>query len=215
MDVPGGVVERPVHKLYSPTYWAARSFAHLRDEASGRGVAVFMGGPACIASSGGHLEWVALRHARWERAFGLLPVPAHPASGSDGEVQSFDFALLLTGSGGYRENGLAEMRGRALRDPGEAGLALEEIPGSVIELDAGEARVAALKPASRGLGVVARLERLGPDPVLAHLRCRLRPIVAARRCDARERDLEPLPVREGVVRLLLQESITSVRLLCS
>jgi hypothetical protein len=215
MDVPGGVVERPAQKLYLPTYWAARSFAHLRDEASARGLAVFMGGPACIASSAGHLEWVALRHARGERAFGLLPVPAHPASGTDGSVQSFDFAILLTESGGYRENGLAGMAVRALREPGESGLALEEIPGSVLRLDASEARVAALKPASRGAGVVARLERLGPDPVLAHLRCRLRPIVAARRCDARERDLEPLPVSDGVVRLLLQEAITSVRLLCS
>jgi hypothetical protein len=164
-------------------------------------------------SAQGQLEWVALRHARWERAFGCLPLPGHPASGTDGEKQIFDYGVCFTEHGGYRENQLARQAVRALGEPGEVGPALEEVPGTVVHLDAAEARVTAAKLASRGPGVIARLQRLGPDPVLAHLHCPIRPILSARRCDARERDLDALRVSGGVVRLVLDEPITTVRLL--
>jgi hypothetical protein len=83
MDVPGGIVERPAHKLYRPTFWPARSFVHLRDRLSDIDLAAFLGGPAAITSDGaGALEWIALRYALRETAFHLLPILAHPASGT-------------------------------------------------------------------------------------------------------------------------------------
>ena len=82
MDVPGGVVRRQARKLFDPTYWPARSFAHFRNGDSG--LAVFFGGPGCVSFNGkGSVEWVVLRNAPREVAFGFLPILAHPASGRD------------------------------------------------------------------------------------------------------------------------------------
>ena len=48
--------------------------------------------------------------------------------------------------------------------------------------------------------------------VEVQLSCEVRPIKAAVLCDARERDLEALPVIEGVVRVTMRAALASVRL---
>ena len=216
MDVPGGVLERPMHKLYTPTFWPARSFAHLVDEA-GWGLAAFLGGPACVGlTREGVMEWVALRHAPLELAFGFLPMPAHPASGSEDEATTLEYAVWLTRAGSYRDNLVPHRVRRALR----AALFpvgapdLDTVANAKVLTDHDGVLVTALKPAHRGEGVIARLRSYLADgeSIEVGLRSPVRPIRAAWLCDARERDLGALPVHEGVVKVPVDRAITSVRL---
>jgi hypothetical protein len=71
--------------------------------------------------------------------------------------------------------------------------------------------VGAVKPASRGPGVVVRLEKFARHASQVGLHA-ARPITAAWLCDARERDLRPLPVVAGCVEVPLALALTSVRL---
>jgi hypothetical protein len=75
--------------------------------------------------------------------------------------------------------------------------------------------VAALKPASRGEGVIARLRNYAQgECVEVLLRAQGRAIRRAWLCDARERDLAELPVDDrGAARVAVERAITSVRLL--
>ncbi|MBW2522887.1 MAG: hypothetical protein JRI23_01865 [Deltaproteobacteria bacterium] len=216
MDVPGGVVERPRTKLYQPTYWPARSFAHGVEHADGPGVAAFLGGPACVAlRERGELEWVVLRNAPREVAFGVLRVPAHPASGTDHGEHRFDYALWLTEGGSYLDNALF-LRAREVLDsawlrPGEPHLggAAQEL----VQVDRTDVVVSALKAASHGTGFIARLRSFANDAEEVQLQWPARPIGKASLCDARERDLQELTVAEdGSVRVPVRQAITSVRI---
>lgn len=216
MDVPGGVVERPMSKLYAPTFWPARSFAHLTD-ASGFGLAAFLGGPACVAlSRPGTMEWVALRHTPLELAYGFLPMPAHPASGSEDEASTLEYAVWLTRAGDFRDNRVPEAVRRALRaalwPPGARDL--DALANAMVRAEPSSVLVTALKPASRGEGVIARLRSHAPAGARTTVRLRsdVRAIRAARLCDARERDLAELAVEDGVVTVPVERAITSVRL---
>lgn len=216
MNVPGGVVRRADRKLYDPTFWPARSFAHL-DDPSGFGLAAFLGGPACVGMHApGALEWVVLRNAPWERAFGFLPVLAHPASGSERGDSRIEYATWITGPGEGRESDLARSVRRALRaavfPPGEADL--DALASSAITSDHQDVLVAAIKAASRGEGTVVRLRSYAGGRVRTTLRVPGRTIREARACDARERDLGPLHVdADGGVQVDLDRAIASVRLI--
>lgn len=216
MDVPGGVIERPMRKLYSPTFWPARSFAHLVDDA-GWGLATFLGGPASVAlTREGVVEWVALRHAPIELAFGFLPMPAHPASGREDEATLLDYAVWLTRSGDYRANLLPRRVRHALRAalfaPGAPDL--DTLANAKVITDHDDVLVTTLKPAHRGEGVIARLRSYVEDGEALEitLRSDVRTIRAAWLCDARERDLHELRTDGGVVSVPIARAITSVRL---
>jgi hypothetical protein len=216
MNVPGGVIERPQNKLYDPTFWPARSFVHVEDEAFG--LAAFLGGPASIALTGaGMLEWVVFRHTPIERAFGLLPLVAHPASGSETRETHFDYAVWFTGPGDYRAHHLPMRVRQALRaamfPPGAPDL--DAIASAVVESDSSDVLVSALKRADRGEGIIARLRAFFPTGRgEARIHCSARKIVRAKLCDARERDMSELAVDErGHVRVPISGSITSVRLI--
>lgn len=214
MDVPGGIVERPAHKLYRPTFWPARSFVHLHDQ-RGPGLAAFLGGPAAVSSDGaGSVEWIALRYAPREKAFGLLPILAHPASGSDPHEGQLDYAVLVTAAGDARSNLLPHQVRRALRaamfEP-EAD-DVDALANAIIVADRDDVKVTALKPPFRGDGVVVRLFRIARSPVEVGLSCPSRPIRRAALCDARERIMTRLPVVQGVVRVPLAYALASVLL---
>jgi hypothetical protein len=214
MDVPGGIVERPVSKLYQPTFWPARSFVHLRTVPDGVGIAAFLGGPAAVTSDGlGTVEWVALRYAPRERAFGLLPIPAHPASGTDPHEGQLDYAVWLTPHGDAYRNGLPHHVRRALRAamfaPGDPDL--DDLANSVVVVDHSDVMVTALKPAYDGNGVVVRLASFARAAVTVALSCPARPICWAALCSARERDLGPLEVRDGVALVPVSRALASVR----
>lgn len=214
MNVPGGVAERPLEKLHTPTFWPARSFAHFVSE-EGWGLAAFLGGPSAVGlTAPGVLEWIALRNAPIELAFGVLPVPAHPASGSAHEAHSLDYAIWLTPSGDWRDNHLPRHVRRALRAAlfPVGARDLDALANAAFETDHDDVLVTAFKPANRGEGSIARLRSYADRPATVTLRATRSPIVRAVRCDARERDLEPLEVRDGAARIPLEHAITSVRL---
>lgn len=216
MNVPGGVVRRPMRKLYDPTFWPARSFAHI-EEGKEWGFAAFLGGPACISMSRpGTLEWVVLRNAPLERAFGFLPLPAHPASGVGTAEDGVEYSVWFTAGGDYRTHHLPRHVRTSLRSAlmpiGSPDL--DAIANEIMTTNHPDVLVTAIKVASRGPGTVLRLRSYRPEERLeVELRCASRPIYAARLCDARERDSSPLLVENGVVRLSVTRSITSVRVL--
>lgn len=215
MDVPGGIVERPTHKLYRPTFWPARSFVHLHDPRRGPGLAAFLGGPAAVSSDGaGTLEWIALRNARREKAFGILPILAHPASGTDPHEGQLDYAVWMTPAGDARSNRLPHHVRSALRaamfEPDAADV--DALANSVILADRDDVKVTALKPPFEGDGIVVRLFRIARSAVEVGLSCPCRPIRQATLCDARERAVAPLPVVGGVARVPLPYALASVRL---
>jgi hypothetical protein len=218
MDVPGGVVRRPAQKLHDPTFWAARSFVHLQDAGSGAGLAAVLGGPACCSLDGdGALQWVVLRNAPRELAWGFVPVLAHPASGADDAEHAFDGALWLTASGDYLDNRLPARARRVLREerlePGAADY--HRLAQQLVSVTREDVLVSAVKPASRGQGLILRLESHAPPGSLAQVTLRT-PNGAPRSallCDALERDRQQLTIVDGAVQVPLQGSLTSVRLI--
>jgi Glycosyl hydrolases family 38 C-terminal domain. len=210
MDVLGGVVERPHRKLYNPTFWPLRSFAHLRDEQSDLGLAIVLGGPASLSSDGGgRLDWMALRNAYHERAFGLLPILAHPACGHDPDEHTFDYAVWSTPKGDWLKNNLPRLAREVRSDfSGWAGGLCQPL----VTLSRDDVLLTAVKPAHHGVGTVIRLTRLGPPgPVI--LESDNGRIRDAWLVDARERDLAHLPVQSGRVQVDLDFALTSVRLI--
>jgi alpha-mannosidase len=143
-----------------------------------------------------------------------LPVLAHPCSGTDPHDGQLDYAVWFTASGDAHSNGLPHHVRRALRaamfGPNEPDL--DDLANSVVVVDREDVLVTALKPAFDGNGVVVRLSSFARQPVQARLSCPSRPIQQATLCDARERNLRPLEVRNGVVTVPLRYAIGSARI---
>jgi alpha-mannosidase len=157
---------------------------------------------------------VALRNAPKERAFGFIPVLAHPAGGSDDGEHVFEYAIRFTPRGDFRANRIAFTARQVLRELPCApeGLEMELLAKGTLVVDHPEIMVTAMKIASRGEGVIARLQSFAAGPTEIHLHSPIRPIRSAWTCDARERDLAALPVHDGSVHASLERSITSIRL---
>jgi hypothetical protein len=205
MGQPGGVAARPLERIYHPTFWPVQEFAHLRFP-DGRGLAFFVRDAGAVASRpGGRVEWVALRNATRERAYGLLPLPANPATGHERALYALDYAFLLTPGGDWRENGLGALA-QELRRECWGGFAT-----TAVTVDPSAVALLAFKPASRGEGYIARLYApAGPaGPVMLSFPGRA--VRSATLCDARERDLAPLPIADGRVTLSMPGSIATVR----
>jgi hypothetical protein len=215
MDTPGGIVRRPPKRIYDPTFWPLHHFAHLRDDGTGRGLAVLQPMPGAISCrSDGRLELVAMRNAVREKVFGLIGIPANPASGHEREGYAFEYALLFTPGGGWRDNGVhlvaRDVANGPWSDPRDA--ILRRLADSVVTTDSPDVWVTAVKAASRGEGVIVRLYApvVPESPVTItapHLQ-----VTDAWLCDARERDIEPLEVRDGIVRVTMTGTIATVRL---
>jgi hypothetical protein len=216
MDTPGGVVVRPLNRIYNPTFWNFQKFVHVQDDNNGRGLAVLLSNPGAVSyQPDGSLELVALRNATREKAFVFIPIPGNPASGHERTDYAFDYALLFTRHGDWRENDIDHIAGNSRYSPWDkpTRAALDDLSQSVITTDCPEVRVLAVKPASRGEGVIVRLyaPEVPQAPVMVtghHLE-----VKGALLCDARERDLEPLEVRSGSVRVAMPGTVASIRFL--
>ena len=203
MDVPGGVARRGLVRIYDPTFWCASNFVHARDAVTGEGLALVAGSTVSVsAGPAGSLEWVMLRNAPRERAFGFLPVPAHPASGPNDEENGFEYAVWFTSEGDWRGNRLhtalehvlwAELGSHALAEP----VALD----GAVRTDHADVRVRAVKPADDGRGVVVRLVSYAGEGAMVRLAFGHRAIARAVLCDALERDLKDLAVEGGSARV--------------
>jgi len=214
MDVPGGVVSRPLVKMYDPTFWAAADFAHVRDRSTGRGFAVFMGGPASISANGnGIVEWVALRNAPKEKAFGFLPLLAHPAYGEDPDEHLFDYAVAITRQGDWRVNRLHVLAHDVLSEAWINGETVAPATRADAWISTGseDVRIVAIKPAHRGQGLIVRLMSFGASSGMLEFKDRT--VERAFLCDARERDLEEIRPIEGRVEVSFPRAIVSLRVM--
>jgi len=214
MDTPGGVVVRPLKRIYDPTFWPLHHFIHIQDEGNGRGLAILRVLPGAVSfQSDGSLELVALRNATREKAFGVIGIPGNPASGHERTSYAFDYALLFTQGGDWRENFIpffARSIGNTPWDNSERAV-LRNLVASVITTDCPDIQVMAIKPASRGEGIIVRLyTHVLPESdvmVTAHHF----PVVKAFLCDVRERDLGSLEVRDGTVQMAMPGTIATIK----
>ena len=218
MDAPGGIIVRPLQRIYNPTFWPLHNFVHLQDDASGKGVALFLAMTGAVSCQpDGRLEIVALRNAPCERAFRFFPLLGLPAVGHEESSYAFDYALLFTDAGDWRDNKIPLVARNVFDNPedtaGRAGL--RELAASVVTTNRPEVFVTAVKPASRGEGLIVRLFTLTSFGLPVDLTIPGRHLKAAFLCDARERDLEPLQVKEQSVRLTMPGTVATVRVLPS
>jgi len=217
MDVPGGVVTRPLKKWYDPTFWPVQQFVHLRDRASNGGFAALLGMPGAVScSAGGRVELVALRNAVREKMYGLMPIPAMPATGHERYSYTFEYALLFTESGGWRENSV-DVLSRQIIDDAHADDGLDSIRAlvkSLVTVDSDDIAVTSIKSASRGGGFIVRLLTYAATGKQVSISMRDRTLVDAYLCDSRERDLSRLNVDGGVVHLVMPGSIATARIIC-
>ena len=217
MDTPGGIVIRPPKRIYDPTFWPLQHFVHVQDDGDGRGLAILQAMPGAVSyQADGTLELIAMRNATRERAFGLINLPANPASGHERTSYAFDYALLFTPSGDWRDNDIPLAAQSLISSPWDDAerAALHNLADSIVTTDCPDVRVMAVKPATRGEGGgIVRLytHALPESPVMvtAHHFT----VTGAFLCDARERDLGPLEVQDSTVRVAMPGTIATIRLL--
>ena len=212
MDVPGGIVERPAHKLFRPTFWPARSFVHLRDGRSDVGWPLSWAGPPpwpVTAREPSNGLPCATRLARPHFTFfQLWPTRPRAASRTRGNSTTpygsprpeMPGAIIYpTMCDGHCEPRSWSERAGPGR-PGQFG-------------HAGRPRrrqVTALKPAFRGDAIVARLTSFAPGAIEVRLSCPSRPIRRASLCDARERELRGLELRGSAAIVPMPHALASV-----
>jgi hypothetical protein len=215
MDVPGGVATRGLEKVYSPTFWPFQHFAHVRDGADGRSLAILHRRPGAVSlGRDGRLQVVALRNATIERAYGLFPLFGNPAKGYEKEAYVFEYALEFTGHGAWSDNGLAASAYSLDQGPWAELRAsqLAERTNEQVVLDREDVFLLADKPAQRGDGRIVRLYTLAAAGKPVQLRLKSRRIRAATVCDARERDLQTLSVTNGRLQFEMPGAFVSLRL---
>lgn len=215
MGQPGGVVVRPPFKFYEPTYWPLQHFLHLQDDEGGHGLALFVRLPGAVTyRRDGRLEVIAVRNATGERAFGFVPFPGMPARGRERRSYAFDHALLFTPRGDWQENGIEALARSAAYTPWnwDGDEHLRQRTAALVTTDRPDVFVTAVKAASRGKGLIVRLQSFAPPKIPVTLALEEVGLQAATLCDARERDLQPLAVRNGTVTLTMPGTIATVRL---
>lgn len=71
MAQPGGEVERPLEKMYHPTYWSMQSFAHAFSNSELPGFASFAPQPTAAASLEGEATDPRLTRALFQITLGI------------------------------------------------------------------------------------------------------------------------------------------------
>lgn len=216
MDTPGGIVVRPPKRIYEPTFWPLHHFVHLQDDDTGRGLAILQPMPGAISyQPNGQLELVAMRNATREKVFGLIGIPGNPASGHERESYAFEYALLFTQNGDWQDNNIHFVARGIANNPwsNSRDTELRRLADSVVTTDSTDVWVTAIKPASRGEGVIVRLYTpvLPESPVV--VTAPYFKVIGAFLCDARERDLRPLEVQDGTIRVAMPGTVATIRLL--
>ncbi len=171
--------------------------------------AAFEAPTAVSCSPANRLEWIVARNAIKERAFGFLPVLAHPIGGTVDAPQVHHAALAVQDAAA--DHRVERRRVAHVWLPHAERLLRTRLDG-LIRCDDAEVAVVSAKRADFGAGVVVRLAA-SPGPLrTVKLWLPGRAIEAGFRCDARELDLEALALTEGGARVQLARRLTSVRL---
>jgi alpha-mannosidase len=217
MENPGGVIGRPVKKIYEPTFWPVQHFYHLQDHETGRGAAFLLAVPGAVAYRPVEqvVELVALRNATREKVYGLINIPACPAEGHEKSESTFQFGLYFTESGGWRENRLPQLARQYARRPWLE-TAENKLRNQIIQevmLSSPEVWLEALKPAWRGEGLIARLCAFDTPSEPVRFGLRGLKIREAFKCDARERDQSPLKIVDNQVEFMQERAITTLRII--
>jgi hypothetical protein len=208
MDTIGGSIERPRERLHQPTFWPVPSRVTLQ----GRAHALHVGfeAPTAASFSPEHaLEWIVARNPVKERAFGVLPVLAHPIGGTVDELQTHRAALFATSGHGVSPKMLRHLHFCWLPP---AARPLERLVDELVRCDDSTVAFSAMKRADVGVGVIVRLTRRSHSPRTVRISLPSREIWGAFRCNAREENIEPLELERGQVKVPLNARLTSVRL---
>jgi hypothetical protein len=208
MDTVGGTIERPRERVHQPTFWPVPSLLTLQG-ASG-GVHVGFETPTAVSfRPDDALEWIVARNPMKERAFGLLPVLAHPIGGTVDELQTNRAAMFVT-----RGRGVCREVRRALENGwlSPAHQKLKEQALSLVGCDDPAVSFAAIKRADVGGGVIVRLACELRAPRTVRVWIPSRTVSGAFLCNAREETLGPLAIESGQVLVPLQARLTTIRL---
>jgi hypothetical protein len=208
MDTLGGTIDRPHERIHQPTFWPVPSIVSMRGASSA--VHVGFEAPTAVSFTPEHgLEWIVARNASKERAFGLLPVLAHPIGGTSDETQTHEAAFFAAA-----EPELSEEMRRRLEFAWlpAAHKSLKHLAGSLVRCDDPAVSFAATKRADVGQGIIVRLACAQAAPRTVRVWLSAREIRSASLCDACERDLGPLEVVGGRAQVPLTSRLTTVRL---
>lgn len=231
MHQPGGVVERPLRRWYQPTFWPLHSFAVTTPAVAAVGapggevvrLACAVASPTGVhVAADGTLEVLVARTPFKEIAFGVIPVTAPAWAWRTGRQEAV-VAWRRLAAGEALERLDAVRVGRSLARAAGRAVGWPDVAWPVT-VDDSDAEVAAVKPASRGPGVVVRLRdwTAGADgrparasrTVRLHVSPALGALDGARLADSRERDLGPLALDAGGgVVVPLAGHLTTVRLI--
>jgi hypothetical protein len=214
MDTPGGMIVRPPKRIYDPTFWPLHQFVHIQGD-SGPGFAILQPMPGAISCQpDGQIELVAMRNATREKAYGLINLPANPASGHEHESYAFEYAFLFTGKGNWQDNKLHLLAREISNSPWSSSRysALRRVADSIITTNTPDVWVTAIKPASRGEGVIVRLNALAVPEATVMVSAQHFRVTKAFLCDARERNLNPLEVKDGTVLVTMPGTAATIRL---
>ena len=211
MDTIGGSIERPRERGHSPTFWPVPSALSLRGPTHALHAA--FEAPSAVSFSPEHaLEWIVARNSTKERAFGILPVLAHPIGGTDDAQQTHQAALFVTtGPVGHPIPPDRRRRLELAWLPDEMH-ATKRLARTLVKCDDAAVSFSAIKRADVGAGIVVRLVHEHPSGETVRVSIPSRQILAASLCDAREQDLRPLEVADGEARVEVSQRLTTVRL---
>lgn len=212
MDGPGGRSERPLQKLHVPTFWPVTSHCQLDDEKTHRHAHFLFDTPAAVTvGQEGHAEWIVARNAIKEKAYGFLPVLAHPIGGSSHETQNFDYAVGFSTAAEERHMTIARDAFFAEWLP-EAERGAWKVAHALLRCDDAHVVVAAVKHAENGEGLIVRLARHAESAEVVRLTCLERRLVRATLTDAREMHDTALQVTAGTVEVPLRHNLTTIRI---
>lgn len=216
-EVPFGVVDRPLRKIYDPTFWAAKNWLDLVDDGGRFGINAAFAAPGSVhADEGGVLELIALRYSSVGMAGGV-PVMAFILSNEkDPEPHEFDYAFWTHGAESWLDRRVFAAARRVMAEPwlspGRPDIAAQAF--SLVEVDRPEVVISAVKKAETGEGVIVRLFRYAPSPLTVRLTWKGRPLKEALLTDGLERTLAPLPIKEGKVEIEMPFSLATLFLRC-
>ncbi len=220
-ELPYGIIERPLNKLYQPTFWAVKNWVDLVDASGQFGVNLALTAPAAVhAGPDGILEAITLRWAPQEKVKGMPLILSFPAKGSDPDRHEFDYAFWPHNQDSWLKQGVF----RQSRDLFlfNQTISSEGVPGQfryfllslfdLFKIDRSDVLVTAQKQAESHNGVIVRLFRYNPEPVTVHLGLTDNKIQQAFLTDGLERELKPLLIKDGKVELEMPYSLATVLL---
>ena len=206
MGVAGGAAVRPLRHLYSPSLWPAVTWV-----ASGRLAVALAQATAVAGDADGALAWTLFRNATTEKPCDDLG----PSGSEDGTLtEQFSLGARDPASAGAAELASSLLLTRPLRpQPTDRHAGALPAVGRLISIDAPSAIATALKPASRGAGLVLHLVKLGAEPARVSLRPGLLQWRSISRPDLLERDDVPItPRAPRGASVVIDAALTALRL---